>query len=151
MSTWRKEYGELSGCSWAVIVVAIVGLVPCLWGGCQMVGNRCVYSEGSRVGRINKVTQKGMIWKTWEGQMALEGILSGGESTAANVWDFSFDRQARHGENVQALVSTATEALNTGQKVKVTYVEMLLVWPWRAETDYLIQKVEPTTAAQVDK
>ncbi|MFH1065391.1 MAG: hypothetical protein V1734_02695 [Nanoarchaeota archaeon] len=113
------------------------------WGACNAVGNSVEYSHGERTGMINKVSEKGLIWETYEGQMALEGIVSGNGSSGANVWDFSLDRQAKHGENTGELVQKLRDYMRAGQKVKVEYIEQLSTWPWRSETDYLIQSVEP--------
>ncbi len=110
--------------------------------GCQWVGNDLQYSEGIRTGMINKFSEKGLAWKTYEGQMALEGIV-GGRTVGANVWDFSLDRQARHGEKTEELAQKIRTYLESGTKVKVTYVEPLKTWPWRSGTDYLITSVEP--------
>jgi len=119
-----------------------------LWGSYQGIGNNVEYSQGMRTGMINKISEKGLFWKTYEGQMALEGIVSGNNSVGANVWDFSFDRQARHGENPKELAEKIRQYLESGTKVKVTYVEPLATWPWRSGTDYLIQSVEPVAKAE---
>lgn len=119
-----------------------------LWGAYQGIGNNIEYSQGIRTGMINKISEKGLFWKTYEGQMALEGIVSGNNSVGANVWDFSLDRQARHGENPKELAEKIRQYLETGTKVKVTYVEPLATWPWRSGTDYLIQSVEPVIKAE---
>ena len=118
------------------------------WGAYQGVGNNVEYSRGERTGMINKVSQKGLFWTTYEGQMALEGIVSGNQAMGANVWDFSLDRQARNGEDTQEIVKNLREYMQNGTKVKVTYVEPLATWPWRSGTDYLIQAVEPTGKAE---
>ena len=49
---------------WPVaILILMVSLTGC--------GN---YSNGNRVGNITKFSEKGIIWKTWEGQLHLGGI-----------------------------------------------------------------------------
>jgi len=126
--------------SWARNII-VTGLLA--YGGCQAIGNNIEYSQGIRTGMINKISEKGLFWKTYEGQMALEGIVSGKNSVGANVWDFSLDRQARQGENPKELAEQIREYLETGTKVKVTYKEPLATWPWRSGTDYPVQKVEP--------
>ncbi len=75
--------------------------------------------------------------------MALEGIVSGGGNVGANVWDFSIDNQARHGENKEELATKLNEALESGQKVKVKYTQVIGGWPWRGSTGHYIQNVEP--------
>ena len=126
---------------------SIVLLGALIYGGWQGIGNNIEYSQGIRTGMINKISEKGLFWKTYEGQMALEGIVSGNNSVGANVWDFSLDRQARHRENIGELAKKIQGYLESGTKVKVTYVEPLTTWPWRSGTDYLIQEVEPVKPA----
>ncbi len=114
-----------------------------LYGTYQGIGNTIDYSRGQKTGMINKVSETGLFWKTYEGQMALEGIVSGSLTTSANVWDFSLDRQARHGENTQELVTKLRESMQNETKVMITYTEQFTTWPWRSGTNYFIQNVEP--------
>ncbi len=111
--------------------------------GCQSIGNNIEYSNGTRVGVINKFSHKGFIWKTYEGEMALEGIVSTGTTTGANVWDFSLDDNREHGENIDKLAEEINRYLSEGKRVKMTYTEPWTTWPWRSGTDHLIQSVEP--------
>ena len=128
--------------------LALAGAI--LFGSYEAVnlGNNIEYSRGERTGMINKVSEKGLFWKTNENQMALEGIVSENNTAGANVWDFSLDREARHGENTQELVTKLREYMQNGTKVKVTYVQPLLTWPWRSETHYLIQDIGPVGNAE---
>jgi len=114
-----------------------------LWAGYEFIGNNIEYGQGVRTGMINKVSEKGLFWKTYECQMALERIVSGNNSVGANVWDFSIDRQAWHGEDTQELVEKLNDALDSGTKVKAKYIQTLSIWPWRAGTTYLLQDIEP--------
>lgn len=122
----------------SILVAGLLG-----WSGCQTVGNNIEYSQGQRVGVVNKISEKGLIWKTKEGQLSLEGRTSTGEPTGAGIWDFSLDRQAKHGENVDSLYSLINQYMEQGDRVKITYNEPLATWPWRASTTYLVQSVEP--------
>ena len=50
------------------------------------------YSDGIRVGTIQKFSNKGVINKSWEGELVMEGTkISGGSSSVkgGNVWKFS--------------------------------------------------------------
>jgi hypothetical protein len=120
--------------------IALGGLL--IWGGCQTIGNSIQYGEGVRTGMVNKLSKKGLFWKTYEGQMALEGIVSGKNYSGANVWDFSLDRQANHGEDTNALATKLIDYTRSGTKVTVKYAQPLTAWPWRAGTRYLVQSVE---------
>ncbi len=101
--------------------VIVVGTALVL-GSCQL-GNKLEYSNGVRVGMINKFSKKGVAFKTYEGQMALEGIVSGGTSMGANVWNFSLDRSRKNGENTDELAKRITEYMNSGTKVRVNYTQ----------------------------
>lgn len=47
------------------------------------------YSEGERVGVVTKLSKKGLIFKSWEGQMNLGGSVPGTDGGfVANVWYF---------------------------------------------------------------
>jgi len=126
---------------WARSIV-LAGAV--LWGVYQGIGNNIEYATGEKIGMINKIGDKGLFWKTYEGQMALEGVVSGDNAIGANVWNFSLDRQARHGENTQELLRKIREYSRSSTKVILSYKQPFTTWPWRSETDYLIQDVEPT-------
>jgi hypothetical protein len=110
-------------------------------GGCLKGCNNWQVSEGERTGMVNKVSTKGYFWKTYEGQMALEGLTSGGSSTSANIWDFSVDEQTRHNENKDEIFRRLQSSMDNGRKVKVKYLEMAYTWPWRSGSNYLIQNV----------
>lgn len=50
------------------------------------------YSEGIRVGSVQKISAKGMVSKSWEGELVLEGTkFSSGQNgvKGGNVWAFS--------------------------------------------------------------
>ena len=50
------------------------------------------YSEGVRIGDLQKFSQKGMFTKSWEGEIVLEGFKIRGNQTSqtgGNVWAFS--------------------------------------------------------------
>ncbi len=135
-------------CYWAsdhplkAFISAGAGVSLLVVAGCN-IGNNIEYSNGGRVGVINKFTKKGLIWKTYEGEMALEGIVSSGGAMGANIWQFSLDNQARHGENIGELANKIDDYLKGGAKVRIDYVEPWTAWPWRSGTDYLVQKIEP--------
>jgi len=134
------KYGTIVG----TVLLTLFGTV----GGCVSCKshfNDVEYSEGTRVGVINKFTNKGFWWKTFEGEMALEGIVSSGGNSGANVWDFSLDGDARHGENIPELAKKVQEYADQSRKVKVTYVQPWTSWFWRGDTDYFLQTVEPVT------
>ena len=109
---------------------------------CYAWRNNQDYAVGNCVGVINDLSKQGTFYKTFECQMALEGLVSEGNTTSANVRSFSLDSQARHGENLSHLYQMLNQALNSGRKVKLSYIEASSTWSWRSSTRCLIQNVE---------
>ena len=145
MGLFTDKYGEISPMK--------LGFIGLMVGGTLIIGGRGIannwkYSEGDSVGMINKISQKGAFWKTYEGQMALEGISGKGESLSANVWDFSIDNNLSE-DKKKELSDKVQTYMNSGQKVKIHYVEMLKTLPWRSESNHLIQNIEPVVVAGV--
>ena len=119
-------------------IVACVAAVPFrIWL------DRFEYSAGERVGIINKFSYKGVLWKTWEGEMVLGGLRTADGVQAANLWAFSLDRVRRRGENTEQLSKALNGYMRTGTRVRITYRHKPSPWPWRADTGYLVQSVEP--------
>ncbi len=95
------------------------------------------YSDGDRVGTISKFSRKGLLVKSWEGEMVLGGLRRNSEGQAvANVWQFTV-----HDERLVAAFQKATDA---GQTVRVKYSEWL-VHGCTVDTDYEALSVAPVT------
>lgn len=86
-----------------------------------------IYSEGVRAGELIKVSHKGVLFKTWEGEMS-QGI-SGAQIFSFSVMD-SEEKVIADLKNLQ------------GQYVKVTYIERYRTFPWWGESTYFITHVE---------
>jgi hypothetical protein len=94
------------------------------------------YSNGERIGTVNKLSKKGLIWDTWEGHL---NITQTG-MTSTDSWDFSIDRD----DEPEGLVSQLDSAAEYGWKVKLTYHEVA-GWNWfgnRGATDFFITGME---------
>jgi hypothetical protein len=100
------------------------------------------YSEGYRVGTVIKLSHKGYLLKTWEGQMDL-GFLApsqetGTSSVATRLWDFS----VRDGDS--QVRTDMDRAIARNRRVKLHYEEKLWnVFLW-GDTKYFVNKVEVT-------
>lgn len=99
-----------------------------------LVGYNYVYSEGVRVGQVLKFSEKGLIWKTYEGSL---GITQSGAYVES--WNFSVDSKD---ENKLNLISTLSNAAKTGNLVEIKYSQRLGVLPWRSGTSYLVENIE---------
>ncbi|MBI4896109.1 MAG: hypothetical protein HY832_01010 [Candidatus Aenigmarchaeota archaeon] len=116
------------------IVALIAGpyILPFIWGP---VGVNILYSDGERVGMVIKLSQKGLIWKTWEGEM----VLSQQGFAVTYVWPFSVDDQY---PNKQVIISQLQQALDEGKLIKIQYEERAGYVPWRSKTSYFIKSIE---------
>ncbi len=115
-----------------LIVVCFLGvfaLIPGCVSGCNS-----GYSDGDRVGTISKFSRKGVIFKSWEGEMALGGFKTDKQSgqSIANIWTF-------HAKN--SMANKVKDAMNTGKPVKLSYSQWL-VNPIDQDSDYDITNVE---------
>jgi len=97
-------------------------------------GYNYVYSEGARVGQVLKFSEKGLIWKTYEGSL---GITQSG--AYVETWDFSIDSSDKNKFNI---ISTLSDVVKTGNLVEIKYSQRLGVLPWRSGTSYLVESIE---------
>ena len=116
-----------------IFVVAICGILLAVAspGIAKFVGISTVYSEGERTGVLTKLSKRGFIWKTWEGEMNLGGMsVDGGGVATPNVWRFSIADDA---------IAKQGMAFATGAKrVTVTYTEVWKAAFSQGSTDYLV-------------
>ncbi len=115
-----------------VLVIALLILIGLLifsyWG---------TYSEGIRSGMIVKVSKKGWLFKTYEGQLNLQTF---GANKSPNIVSESFEFSVEsHKEDV---IKALEEASLSGERVSLAYTERLVRFPWRGDTKYFITKVE---------
>ena len=93
------------------------------------------YSSGTRTGIVIKLSQKGYIFKTYEGELNLGGISEGvGTIMPTRIWQFSVDR------NNTAIYDSITKT--EGKHVRLYYKEVIKNYFWQSETPYLIEKIE---------
>ncbi|RTY98217.1 6-phosphogluconate dehydrogenase [Flavobacterium sp. RSP49] len=85
------------------------------------------YSEGVRSGELIKVSRKGVVFKTWEGEIS-QGI------SGAQIFSFSvMDSEEK--------VITDLKKFE-GQYVQVTYMERYRTYPWWGDSHYFITNVK---------
>ncbi len=92
------------------------------------------YSEGSRSGMLLKFSNKGYLFKTWEGELNLGGMTQAEGTMLNNIWTFS----VRDGET-----ETITDLQKyEGKRIRLSYKEKMRHFPWQGETNYFVYKVE---------
>ena len=85
------------------------------------------YSEGFRSGELIKISNKGIVFKTWEGEIS-QGI------SGAQIFSFSvLDKDQEVVEDLKNL---------QGHYVKLTYVERYKTFSWWGDSKDFITKVE---------
>ncbi|MEI6408727.1 MAG: 6-phosphogluconate dehydrogenase [Bacteroidota bacterium] len=89
-------------------------------------------SEGTRTGTLFKISKKGVVFKTYEGQLHLGGSAV---MTQQSVWDFS----AANGDVYNTLQNYE------GKIVKCHYKQMVHAFPWQGDTNYIVYEAEAVT------
>ena len=115
-----------------VIIVAIVlgiGLFAFLYWG--------VYERGVMAGKVLRITQKGFIFKTYEGKLNLEtfGALKGASPIAES---FDFSVESSQSEVIKELEQVAL----SGERVNLKFVRRFTTFPWRGDTKYFVVGIE---------
>jgi hypothetical protein len=95
------------------------------------------YEDGVMAGKILRVSQKGMVFKTYEGKINLEtfGALKG-TSPIAESFDFSVEK------NEKELIKQLQEVSLSGERVNLYFVKRYMTFPWRGDTKYFVTRVE---------
>ena len=88
-------------------------------------------------GKVIRITEKGVIFKTYEGKLNLEtfGALKGA-SPIAESFDFSVEKG--DAEIIKAL----EEVSLSGERVNLHFVKRYTAFFWRGDTRYFITSVE---------
>lgn len=112
---------------WSVFFIGLlIGAAYMFW--CNM-----TYSDGTRTGYLVKVSEKGYIFKTMEGEMNMGGLQEGDNTTlVAPMWYFSVADETIYEKLIQL----------QGKKLMLYYKEKNRAMPWQGESDYFIYKIE---------
>lgn len=103
----------------AAFIIGIAGYFTVLY--------YATYSEGDRSGDLIKFSNKGYIFKTWEGEIS-QGI------SGAQIFKFSvLDSDVEVIEKLKEY---------QGKYVKVTYIERYKTFPWWGDTNYYVTAVK---------
>lgn len=118
-----------------LIIIGITLLLVVLVGGSVAVFGS--YSSGSRVGKIVKFSKKGVVFKTYEGQMNVGGFAKDDDGDISpNVWSFSVYRDD---EDIREAID---DAMDKGVEVKLHYKEKFYQFDWRGDSKYFVYDVE---------
>lgn len=90
------------------------------------------YSEGTRSGILTKVSKKGYVFKTFEGELNVGGFSQGdGTIIPASIFYFSVQNET---------IYRKLDSLQ-GRKVVLTYKQVYKNFFWQGESDYFIHEV----------
>ena len=122
MSTFKKII--------AFIVIIGLAILAFLYFG--------TFSEGTRAGIIMKISKRGAIVKTWEGQMNLEtfGAVKDATNIVTETFTFSIERGS------QELIDELNAAALSGERVNLKYIERYISVFWRGDTKVFAVGIE---------
>lgn len=103
-------------------VAAVGGLLTlwvCTW----------TYSDGVRSGYLMKASYKGVVFKTYEGQLNLAQAQFGAPPL---IWEFSAKNRAVYDQLLKM----------EGKQVSLHYREPYKVLPWQGKTGYIVYEAE---------
>jgi len=118
---------------WFLIVLAI-GLLLLFsfsyWG---------TFETGVMAGKVIRISEKGIIFKTYEGKLSLEsyGALKG-VSPIAETFDFSVQKKDT------LVISNLKQVSLSGERVNLHFIKRYMRFFWRGDTKYYVIKVERT-------
>lgn len=112
----------------SAIVISLIVLAFLYWG---------TYEDGLMAGKILRISQKGFVFKTYEGKINLEtfGALKG-TSPIAESFDFSVE------SDEEELIKQLQEVALSGERVNLYYIKRYVSFPWRGDTKYFATRVE---------
>ncbi|MBA3680840.1 MAG: 6-phosphogluconate dehydrogenase [Bacteroidetes bacterium] len=90
------------------------------------------YSEGTRSGVLFKVSRKGFIFKTYEGELNIGGVNQG-EGTIMPLTIFKFSTTKKQ-------IYDSLEVYQ-GRRVVVKYRQVIKNFFWQGDTDYFVDHV----------
>lgn len=96
-----------------------------------------VYERGIMAGKVLRISEKGIVFKTYEGKLNLEtfGALKG-TSPIAESFNFSVEKKDT------TVIRQLQEVSLSGERVSLHFKKRYKAFPWRGETKYFITKVE---------
>jgi hypothetical protein len=92
------------------------------------------YSKGERAGTISKLSERGYVFKTYEGMLNEGGYSGETGSLTPRYFEFSC--------KIDTTITKLQKALKTGERVTLQYSEKFFQFPWNGDTKYFIDNVE---------
>lgn len=87
--------------------------------------------EGVKAGILNNVKHKGIVFKTYEGELIQSGFRPGQQGLQSNEFNFSVDDK-----------ELAKKLMNmSGQQVRLHYKEYYGTLPWRGYSKFVVDSI----------
>lgn len=124
----RKTKSFMKKLLLVLIVLGIAVFSFLYWG---------TYENGIMAGKVLRISEKGLIFKTFEGKLNLEtfGALKG-TSPIAESFDFSVEKKEKE------VIKTLEEVALSGERVNLKFKKRYSAFFWRGETKYFVTEVE---------
>lgn len=100
------------------------------------------YSDGSRAGTLVKLSKKGILFATYEGELNTQMFIDDNAAASGvgfKVWSFSVIEDT-------SLIKQMEQALLDGHRVKLQYKERFFKLPWIGDTEYIVYDMEKLTS-----
>lgn len=123
----KKAGGFKKFVRWFTFILIVVLGLFCYWKYYY------TYSEGYRSGLLQKLSHKGNIFKTYEGELVQRSIVSTNNVGIASekfYFSVAIDSVAKAMQNFE------------GKNVKLHYQQKNGTLPWRGESEYIVDGVE---------
>lgn len=100
------------------------------------------YEKGTMSGKVMRISEKGLVFKTYEGKINLEtfGALRDAHPIQ-EVFDFSVEKRNKE------VIQTLNDVSLSGERVNLHYVKRYAKFFWRGESQYFVESVERTGQA----
>jgi hypothetical protein len=124
----RKTKSFMKKLLFIILLIGLAVFAFLYWG---------TYEDGVMAGKVVRVSEKGMLFKTFEGKLNLEsfGALKGA-SPIAETFDFSVEK------NDEEVIKSLQQVALSGERVNLFFKKRYMSFPWRGDTNYFVTKVE---------
>jgi len=111
-----------------LLVIALLGVAL------TFLSTQMAYSEGDRAGVVSKLSKKGYVFKTYEGELNV-GAQGQVGNMSNNMWQFTI------ASGDEKLTKDIEDAMTTGKRVKLHYEQRYMKFSWMGDTEYFVTKV----------
>ncbi len=124
----KKASGFKKFLRWLVFISILILVVGFWWKYYY------TYSKGRQSGKMQKISYKGNIFKTWEGYL-LVSVSTAENNIALTTKEFTFSVES---DSIAHMLENYE-----GKQVVVKYEQKKGTLPWRGDSPYIVYEVEP--------